>query len=151
MKKFFGIIAIAVLFAIPAMAQVPTYAVQNLWTGTNYANTGTNFAYTGLTAPVIDCRRQANVVIEWDVAAVAATGTNAIAVQQGIIGTSSGLEWQPIQLYVLNNLAAGTNVAHTNITVNGYGYLRVPFMTNWFSAGDLTNCHIRYAIKTGAP
>lgn len=143
MKKILAFSIFALLVVFTANAQVPTAGYQTVWRGTNYANTGTNIA----PAVSIDCSKSQVVTVQWSVACTAATGTNAIALAPSV----DNKNFLPYSLYILNGLAAGTNTAGTNITVAGFQFLKFGYMTNWFSAGDSTNCYVVVGTKVSAP
>lgn len=144
MKRIILIVGLLALVAISAHAQIPTYAIQTAFSGTNAFGPqgGTNIA------AVIDCRKQQNVTIQAVIGCSAAGGTNAIAYSTSVDGST----YSAVTLIPQYAIVGGQgNVIIQNINVAGAGYLKLNYVTNWFTDANQTNIVIKYGVKISAP
>jgi len=127
------------LMAISAMAQSPTYAPQTALS--SYIVSGST--QSNSIAALIDVRKQQNVAIQW-VSIGNATNTNTLSFSASV----DGLTWDTNR-YNVSVRDKATSVMLTNITVAGFGFLRVENLTNLVSSPS-TNT-ITYGVKISAP
>ena len=139
MKKVLAFILPLLLLITTAQAQLVTFNPVVV-----YQNVASNLA----TPLVIDCRGQKEIALEWSVThSGTATTTEGIQIRQSVDGsTATG----PLLNMVLTP-ASGTKVyTLTNITVSGYPYLLVTYITNKDADTYSTNS-IKYWPKPFAP
>ncbi len=145
MKTPFIILLAALLaLAIPVKAQTPIYAPNNSATFTVTHGTGTNVGI------VIDCRKQAGVGLQIEMAAATATTQSVnLVVLRSVDGVT--YETGAGQTIGLSSVAVTKTVVFTNLPSWGAGYAKIIYATNNDAGGDITNAIVRYGTKIQAP
>ncbi len=136
MKKVFSVLILMLALSAPfAFAQVPTYAPQTLYTTTVTAGATSNSVFA-----VLDCRKQQNVALMIKVSGCTNWTANLSASVDGIIYDTNH--------YSIGGTGAGAPIV-TNITVAGFGFLRLDSFSNVGSINATNNW--QYGVKISAP
>jgi hypothetical protein len=148
MKQLLKLLVASVLslaLCVPVFGQTPIDAYQTLTSGTASIASGA----TGTLGLVIDCRRQANVGVQFAVIynSAGTTNTATFTVTRSADGTTYDTIGTPVVL-----TANGTTqvVTLTNLPSNGARFMKVTTCVN--SAGaSVTNLAVGYALKISSP
>lgn len=145
MKKFLLSALTVALFATAAIADDRAYQAVTLGTSRIDGSTATNVAY------VIDCKDQQNVAVQiiQGCTPVAQTGAIQVAYSLSVDGITYS---HPVyQIFGVASSPYTTNYITTNINCQGYGYLKIQWITNANAANLFVTNTVKYAAKIGAP
>lgn len=145
MKRYILLIVSLIALALPAVAQ--TYSAINLLDGGTSAivsaNTTSNYSTAAFTA---DVRRQQNIgiLLSWK---LTGTGTdNTVFTFERSVDNST---YDALHTFVITQANTGATAVTlgTNLTLNGFGYIRLKSIVNNDAGDVLTNIVVQYAIK----
>ena len=136
MKKILSIVAVLAVAVFSAQAQYQSVTLFE--SVTNAATGGTNVA------KVIYAPKQDTVAVAFTPYFSAAGGTNAFAYARSVDGT----KYEAYTVVPYNGITAGQNATViTEIDLNGAAFVKVGFVTNWFTAAVMTNSLFTYGVK----
>lgn len=144
MKRIIGFLSLVLTLAFAANAQTysPAYILAG---GTNAIVAGATSNYS-TSVFVADVRKQKNIglLLSWK---MTGTGTdNTVVTFERSLDNST---YDGTHTFALTKANNGTSVVTigTNLTLNGFGYIRLKSIVNGDSGDAITNMTIQYAIK----
>lgn len=143
MKKLF--IALLAVAAVVSTASAQTYSAQSLSVPATLGNGVTNLA----SPPTIGALKQQNVALSVTISGTAG-GTNTITLNKSVDGSNWDTNSANCITFVAGTTSGQNVTTTTNLTVSGFGYLRIQTM-NVTSSGTITNNSVTYGIKLNAP
>lgn len=146
--KYITILFAFLALAFSASAQQLAYAAETLALPSVIAANSTTNVALGM-----DVRRQSTVALAFTLTGGSAATTNAVTLTfyQGLDGTtyaSGNTFTTSAQTWVLYPNGTTATTVSTNLPVNGCGYIQLYSVLNHASNSYLTNCVLKYAIKT---
>jgi hypothetical protein len=143
------VVPVAALFLAPAAsAQVgPLYVNQVLYSGTF---TNANQAVTNINA-VADVGKQGVLAVQVSYVYNESQATNRIYIPFFYSVDGVNYETTPRGFFTITNNGSSRMTFSTNLSVEGFGYVKFLNITNWATTGQITNIVLSYGIKIGAP
>lgn len=149
-KLILAVLAIAG-FVCASQAQTPRYSYTALALPltTFGVTSSTNYVAT-TNAPIIDCRSQQNVGLQFNFALTASGSGNCVF---GVQKSMDGINWDTTGNTNTFTVAANGTTAVTMVTnfnVSGLGFMRLNMISN-NNAVPMTNISLGYGFKSVAP
>lgn len=144
MKKLLALLALVGLCAV-ASAQVysPVYLINQGASGIVTANTTSNYSTAAFTADVRK-QRTLGILLSWKLTG-SGTDNNVFTFERSIDNST----YDATQTFAVTAANNGTTTVTigTNITLNGFGWIRLKSIQNGDANDVLTNLVVQYAIK----